>query len=70
MENENLQFDEKLSDAVREYPCLYDKMKKDYKDVNVNRNAWSSVAEQMSIENGKKCYILFSLTQISHLHHF
>ena len=38
MENENLQFDEKLSEAVKEYPCLYDKTKKDYKDVNVNRN--------------------------------
>ena len=47
MENENLQFDEKLSDAVREYPCLYDKTKNDYKDVNVNRNT----------QHGKKFFI-------------
>ena len=38
-----LLFDEKVSEIVRNYPCLYDKRRKDYKDKNVVANAWASV---------------------------
>ena len=30
-----LLFDEKVSEIFRNYPCLYDKRRKDYKDKNV-----------------------------------
>eukprot|EP00794_Sanderia_malayensis_P006727 gene6727-7485_t len=59
METENLQFDEKLSEAVRQFPCIYDKTKKDYKDININKNAWNNIAAQMDIENGERTKQLF-----------
>ena len=46
-------FDEKLSELVRRFPCLYDKTKKDYKDKNVVANAWETVANELEIENGE-----------------
>ena len=50
---------EELSEAVRGYPCLYDKSKKEYKDKNVTENAWKEVAKCLSfIEKGKFCYYL------------
>ena len=33
-----LQEYEELAEAVREYPCLYDKAKKEYKDKIVTKN--------------------------------
>ena len=36
----SLQEYEKLGEAVREYPCLYDKAKKEYKDKMVTENVW------------------------------
>ena len=33
----SLQEYEKLAEAVREYPCLYDKAKKEYKQQNCSR---------------------------------
>ena len=44
--------DEKLSEAVRKYTCLYDKNKKSYKDKNVTTRAWKKVAEECEIEGG------------------
>ena len=47
---------EEVSEAVRAYPCLYDKSKKEYKDNTVTENAWKEVSKSLSfIENGK-CY--------------
>ena len=47
-----LQEHEELAEAVREYPCLYDKAKKEYKDKIVAENAWKEVADQLIlIEN-------------------
>ena len=53
MESENLQFDEKLSETVRKFPCLFDKTSADYKDKNTIRTAWAKVAEELHIEDGK-----------------
>ena len=51
---------EQLAEAVRTYPCLYDKNKKEYKDKSVFENAWGKVIEGLEfIENGK-CFQIFS----------
>ena len=43
-----------LAKAVREYPCPYDKTKKEYNDKIVTKNDWKEVADQIIfIENGK-----------------
>ena len=34
----SLEENEQLSEVVREFPCLYDKSKKEYKDKNVVKN--------------------------------
>ena len=41
----SLEENAKLSEIVREFPCLYDKSKKEYKYENVVKNAWKQVAE-------------------------
>ena len=33
----SLEENEQLSDVVREFPCLYDKSKKEYKDKNTTK---------------------------------
>ena len=43
----SLQEYEELAEAVCEYPCLYDKAKKDYKDKIVTENASKEVADQL-----------------------
>ena len=63
----SLQEEELLSEEVQFFPCLYDRTQKSYKEKDVVRNAWNSVAEKLEfIENGKICiqnfrYQLFSL---------
>ena len=37
-----LEEDEILADGVKKYPALYGKRIKDYKDRNVNNNAWTA----------------------------
>ena len=59
----NLSLEEKelLTEAVRTYPCLYDKNKKEHKD-NVCENAWGKVIEKLKfVENGKCFQIFLSL---------
>ena len=34
-------------EQIKNYPCLYDKSKMSYKECDVNRNAWSKVAEKL-----------------------
>ena len=43
----SLQENEELAEAVRTFPCLYGKSKKEYKDKNVVQNAWKEVADQL-----------------------
>ena len=40
-------------EQIRNYPCLYDKSEKSYKERDVNKNAWSKVAEELNfLQNG------------------
>ena len=48
-----LEFCEKLAEAVRIYPCLYDKSVEDFKDSNKRNLAWNDVAEAVGVESGK-----------------
>ena len=45
-------FDESISELVRAHPCLYDKRNRDYKDRNINMDAWASVAGKLGLEDG------------------
>ena len=46
-----LEEDEILAEEVKKYPALYDKRIKDYKNLNVNNNAWTKVATSLKISN-------------------
>ena len=51
----SLEENKQFSKDVREFPCLYDKSKKEYKDKNVKENAWKQVAEKLKfLSDGKK----------------
>ena len=39
--------DEKLIEAVRAFPCLWQVSSKSYKDVKAKENAWKLVANQV-----------------------
>ena len=46
--------EERLAETVNAFPCLYDKIKKGYKEKDMVTNAWNSVANQLDfIEDGK-----------------
>ena len=51
--------DEMLSEAVREYPAIYDKTKRAHHDRAVVKNCWQKVAEVCGIENHKEAIRLF-----------
>ena len=51
--------DEMLSEAVREYPALYDKSKKGHHDRNLIKNCWIKVAEVCGLEDDKEANRLF-----------
>lgn len=44
--------EERLAEAVRKYPVLYDKQDKYYRDRNKKKLAWKDVANEMNAENG------------------
>ena len=53
----SLEENEQLSEVVREFPCLNDKSKKEYKDKNVVENIWKQVAKKLEFSSdGKKTY--------------
>ena len=49
---ENINHDKKLAESVRQFPCLYDKRTKEYKDKFITVNAWEKVAEMLDIGEG------------------
>ena len=49
---EDLQFNEKLSEAVSRYPCLFNKREKAFKDRGIKSNGWAKVAEELNLEDG------------------
>ena len=54
----NTEFYEKLAEAVRNFPCLYDKSSGDFKDANKKKLAWKDVAEATGIESGKLTWFI------------
>ena len=54
----SLQENEELAEAVRTFPCLYGKSKKEYKDKNVVQNTWKEVADQLDFIENSKFFIL------------
>jgi len=50
----NLQEDEALAEAVKQFPCLYDKSSQHYKDNRKKENAWKLVDQELGLEEGKK----------------
>ena len=49
-----LQEEEILSEKVKQFPVLYDKTVKGYKEKDVLKNAWDKVAESLDfVENSK-----------------
>lgn len=51
--------DELLSEAVREYPALYDKSRKGHHDKALLKNCWVKVAEVCGLEDDKEATRLF-----------
>ena len=63
--------EEKLAEAVRQFPVLYDKSCRDFKDNSKKRLAWEDVAKQVGLQTGMYCSseyrficLLFSLVRI------
>ena len=60
-----LQEEEILSEKVKQFPVLYDKTVKGYKEKDVVKNAWDKVAESLDfVENSKNIlytYLLFEI---------
>lgn len=59
MADEVVLVDEKLAETVREFPILYDKSLKDFKDRNKKNLAWSDVANTVGFASGKLQKLLF-----------
>ena len=45
---------EKLSEFVKLYPCLYNKQEKDFKKEDIKQRAWNEIAKELNIANGKE----------------
>ena len=45
---------EKLSELVKLYPCLYNKREKDFKKEDIKQRAWNEIAKELNISNGKE----------------
>jgi len=44
--------DEKVAEAVRHFPVLYNKTMRDFKDRSKKKNAWAEVARQAELPTG------------------
>ena len=45
---------EKLSELIKLYPCLYNKQEKYFKKEDIKQRAWNEIAKEVSISNGKE----------------
>ena len=61
----SLQQYKELAEAVREYPCLCDKAKEEYKDKIVTENDWKEVTGQLIFIGNSKLKKLRQLPLIS-----
>ena len=48
----DLLHEEELAEAVRKFPCLYDKRVLSYKDKRAKANAWKKIEETLGMEEG------------------
>ena len=55
----NTVFYEKLAEAVRLYPCLYNKSSEDFKDANKKKLCWKYVAAAVGVTSGKWTFYSF-----------
>jgi len=62
--------EEKLAEAVRGFPCLYDKSTPEFKDKMKKERAWSAAAEIAGLPNGKSGFIIIFYVNISRLSRF
>ena len=54
----SIQKEELLMEQIMSYLCLFDKSKMSFKEHDVNRNAWSKVAEKLNfIQNFMQMWI-------------
>ena len=58
----SLEQEEVLAFRVKEYPCLFDKTDKGYKEKDCVANAWKEVADSLEFtENGENFNFVFCL---------
>ena len=57
--------DEKLAETVRNFPILYDKESKDFKDKKKKDLVWNDVAKEVGFPSGTKTIIVVSLININ-----
>ena len=48
----DLQEDERLAQTIYQFPCLWQKESKAYKDNRAKGNAWKKVEEDLGMEEG------------------
>ena len=59
--------EEKPGEAVRQFPVLYDKSCRDFKDNSKKRLAWEDVATQVGLQTGMYCSSEYSNSKSSNL---
>ena len=55
---------EKLIELVRLHPCLYNPTLREYKDIDVSRNTWRSIAKALNMPETSCKYILRDWLQV------
>lgn len=53
MASENTVLYDKPAEAVRNYPCLYNKSSEDFTDTNEKKLCWKNVAEAVGVSTGR-----------------
>ena len=56
----DFQEEESIAEEVRNYPCLYNKSLKEYKDKRARENAWQKIGESLGMKEGNNKIIIYS----------
>ena len=59
-------FFEKLAEAVRLYPCLYNKSSEDFKNANKKKPCWKDVTAAVGVISGKWTFYSFVMAAQEH----
>ena len=51
---------EKLSELVKLYPCLYNKQESDFKKEDMKQRAWNEIAKELDLASGKEAEQLWN----------